>query len=141
MIEFEIPGVPVGKQYRQGRNGMRKSDKTAAYASLVGTIAKIHRPPEPIKGAVEVTIIYYLEPPDHWSALKKSRALGNDFYCTRKPDVDNVSKTILDAMSRLIYVDDCQVVDDHILKFWGSPARTVVKVVTLEKIPTQPRLL
>ena len=47
------------------------------------------------------------------SATKKRRALmeANEVRPTKKPDADNVSKIILDALNGLAYHDDSQVVE------------------------------
>lgn len=31
------------------------------------------------------------------------------FHHTKRPDLDNLAKTVLDAMNNLVYLDDCQV--------------------------------
>ena len=57
-----------------------------------------------------------------------------DFYFdnNRKNDLDNFAKPILDAMSALVYCDDCQVVDLHLKK--TVIEKTPHFVVRIEKL-------
>lgn len=43
----------------------------------------------------------------------------NKEYPTKKPDVDNIAKTILDALNKIVYDDDSQIVDLIVHKVYG----------------------
>lgn len=66
------------------------------------------------KSAVEISIEAYFEPPKSLSK-KKQQALYNTLY-TKKPDVDNVIKVVLDALNGIAYCDDKQVVKVSLCK-------------------------
>ena len=57
----------------------------------------------------------------------------NKEYPTKKPDVDNIAKTILDALNKIVYEDDSQVVDLIVHKVYGIYG-TGVNVLIKEKI-------
>ena len=46
----------------------------------------------------------------------------------KKPDADNVVKVVLDALNKIAYYDDTQVVDLQIRRFYGENPRTVVTI-------------
>lgn len=69
------------------------------------------------------------------SASKKmiENIKNNKEYPTKKPDVDNIAKTILDALNKVVYDDDSQVVDLIVHKVYGI-GYTGVNVLIKEKI-------
>ena len=48
----------------------------------------------------------------------------------KKPDTDNISK-IKDALNGVLYKDDAQVTDDHVIKFYSDRPRLLVMAKTL----------
>ena len=54
-----------------------------------------------------------------WS--KKDRQLAIDGKIPpKKPDVDNVVKIVLDALNRVVYLDDTQVTHCNVRKMWDE---------------------
>jgi crossover junction endodeoxyribonuclease RusA len=45
-----------------------------------------------------------------------------------KPDVDKLARSVLDALTGVAYDDDSQVIDLHVTKNFGSPARAEISV-------------
>ena len=45
-----------------------------------------------------------------------------------KPDVDNVAKSILDALNGIIYLDDKQIIELDIEKIYAETSWTEVKI-------------
>ena len=134
MIVFTIPGTPVGKgRPRFARRGAFVStytdSKTASYENLVKVKAEeamVGR--ELIAGAVAVTILLFITPPASWSNKKMLQALNHEILPTTKPDIDNVTKAIFDAMNEIVWNDDKQVVDVTIRKRYANTARATVEV-------------
>ena len=62
------------------------------------------------------SITFHLPMPPSWPA--KKRALFDGQPHRQKPDLDNLGKSVLDA----IYQDDCCVHDLHLSKRWTSEA-------------------
>lgn len=46
--------------------------------------------------------------------------LDDDIKCTKKPDVDNIQKIVLDALNNVAYLDDTQVVQVVAIKKWDE---------------------
>ena len=59
--------------------------------------------------------------PKSWSKTKRIRAeLGEIVPLSRNGDIDNIAKSILDALNGFVYEDDCQVVRLKIVKFYSA---------------------
>jgi Holliday junction resolvase RusA-like endonuclease len=44
-----------------------------------------------------------------------------EIYHTKKPDIDNLAKSVKDALRGIIYTDDSQIVEAHLYKQYGKP--------------------
>lgn len=85
--------------------GSAEGWKSAIAAAFAGKI-----PPEPLGGAVSVTIAAYFDRPgSHWTKRKGVKPNAPDFH-TQKPDADNLAKAVLDCLTTLgLWRDDAQV--------------------------------
>ena len=130
MISFTIPGKPQAKQRARfnRRSGSAYTPReTFAFEDTVRVIASQHFP-QPMDGAVKLTVLATFEIPKSWSKKKAADHLWR--HHTQKPDLDNVLKAIKDGLNRIAYHDDGQVAEVIGRKVWGSPARTVVVVLS-----------
>ena len=128
MIEFIIPGEPRGKgrhqtvRLKNGKTGTYTPDKTVAYEELARQRFRQQWPSEelpfPDKTPVCVMITVCFSIPN--SASKKARAsmIDGRIRPTKKPDVDNVIKIVLDALNGFAWHDDAQVVDLSVSKIY-----------------------
>lgn len=132
LLRFSIPGEPQGKarpRVVRTSAGSRAytPDKTVAYEKLVRLrFSELHR--EPLEGEVAARITAYYGIPK--SAAKKRKALMevNEIRPMKKPDADNVSKIILDALNGLAYHDDSQVVELTVSKKFSPYPRVEVEL-------------
>lgn len=137
MINFTIPGTPVGKgRPRFARRGnfvaTYTPEKTASYENLVKVKAEEAMQGRPIIDvAVSVVILLFVTPPASWSQKKQRAALAGDIFPTTKPDVDNVIKGIFDACNEIVWRDDKQACDVRVIKRYAENARAVVQVEAL----------
>lgn len=67
----------------------------------------------PLDGFVRVHVLAVGGVPKSWSKRKAALALA-DHYDARKPDADNVLKLVLDALNKVAWHDDVQVVDARV---------------------------
>lgn len=146
-VEFTIEGPPVGKaRPRVTRTVTYTPAKTARYEDLVRYTAinsfdGVFDKNDPIA----VTIIAYFEIPKSWSKKRKALCLSGIELPTKKPDIDNISKIIMDGMNpktkrnkqlhkmvevmRGIYHDDKQVTTLLVKKRYSERPRVEVKVM------------
>ena len=121
---FVIPGEPVPK----GRPRFTKSGhvytpkRTKDYEDYIQYLYK----GKELQGEIEAEIKVYLQIPKSASKTRKDKLLTE--RPTKKPDLDNLAKTILDALNGLAYKDDSQVVSLLIEKYWSDNPRVEVKL-------------
>lgn len=126
MIEFTIPGDPRGKarprvvRLKNGASMSYTPDKTVAYEELIRQRFRQQwsstELPFPDKTPVCVMITACFGIPKSTSKKARTAMLSGQTYPTKKPDVDNVVKIVLDALNGFAWHDDAQVIDLHISK-------------------------
>lgn len=89
----------------------------------------------PYENALCVDLTFYLGIPNSWSKQKRIQASQGVIRPTSKRlgDADNLCKSVTDAISGLVYVDDSQIVNLGISKYYSETPRCVLKVTPLEK--------
>lgn len=83
---------------------------------------------KPFEKALEVNIIATFEPPKSISNKKRKELIEGKKGYTKKKDVDNISKIILDGLNKLAYKDDAQVVELYIKKEYGENDNVYVEI-------------
>ncbi|MCP1679426.1 RusA family crossover junction endodeoxyribonuclease [Kerstersia gyiorum] len=117
MIQFTIPGVPVGKgRPRAARRGkgitLYTPAKTASYESLVALAGQQAMAGcAPYAGPMGASMDIFLPVPASWSKERQQAALLGQELPAKKPDMDNVIKAIFDALNGIVWLDDVQVTD------------------------------
>lgn len=132
MYEFEIPGEIVGKARPRMNTYTGKAytpTKTKNYEYQVKQWFKFTHPGfETILSSVRLTILAYFEIPKSTSKKKREQMLRNEIRPTKKPDIDNITKIILDALNKFVYKDDTQVVSLIVDKYYAETPKVVVKI-------------
>lgn len=130
MIEFEVPGKPFGKQRARTGKGFAYTPKeTVNYENLVKLMYMQTKGEMIDEKPVWMEIEAYYDIPKSYTKGKKQAARHNIIRPTKKPDMDNIAKIILDALNSLAYKDDSQVVNLSLQKFYTeSEPKVVVKV-------------
>lgn len=135
-VRFTVPGQPKGKaRARTVRRGGGKSfsytpEGTVLYENLIKTCYLqdaghvLFNDGQPL--AVSITAFY--EVPKSYSKKKKQEMLDGQLYPTKKPDIDNIAKCVLDALNKLAYRDDTQVVRLHMEKHYAEIPRVEVEI-------------
>ncbi len=131
-ISFEIPGPPVGKQrpvFYKGHAFTPK--KTRHYERVVGYAAKSALIPYDRELyfrknlTVEITGIYPI--PTSISKVKRQLYLEQKIVPS-KPDIDNVTKAVLDGLNKVAYYDDVQVHLVTARKLYGANPCVIVNL-------------
>ena len=81
-----------------------------------------------IEGRAKVTIIAYFEIPKSTSKAMKEQMLQNKISPTKKPDIDNVVKIVLDAMNKFAFKDDTQITKIEVEKIYSDVEKLYVKI-------------
>ena len=128
VVTFTVPGQPVGKQRprfaRRGNFVKTYTDaKTASYEDQIRFYAlQAMGSSEPLKTALEAFIYIRLPVPKSYPKKRTEACLGGSEWPCKKPDWDNVAKSVCDAMNGIICVDDSQIVECHVRKVYAIDA-------------------
>ena len=137
-MRFIVPGIPVpkGRPRLTTINGSARAytpKKTKDYESIVAMSATdAMQGAEPMDKPLMAHINIYLPIPASWSKKKRELALSYDVIHTKKPDVDNVLKAILDGMNGIVFVDDARVVGMYVFKHYSDTPRVDVEIEILK---------
>lgn len=132
MYEFEVIGDIKGKarpRVNTSTGIAYTPTQTKDYENLIKQYFKIKYPKYiPLEGRTAVKIIAYFKIPKN--ATKKEKALieGKILSPTKKPDIDNIIKIILDALNKMAFKDDNQITKLEVEKVYGEQEKIVVKV-------------
>jgi Holliday junction resolvase RusA-like endonuclease len=85
-----------------------------------------------ITNAVIVSIDFLMPIPKSFSKTKQLECLQFKIVPTVKPDLDNLAKTVLDAMNGIVYKDDSQIIQLHLRKGYAEKPCTVVSIKEYE---------
>lgn len=119
-VKFTIPGVPVPKaRPRVVRGHTYTPKKTKDYETLVKDVYKATVGEYLGDSAIVATIDLYFPIPESYSKSKKQRIAAGEIKHTKRPDVDNCAKAILDALNEVAYRDDSQIVESRITKHYA----------------------
>ena len=116
-IQMDIPTTTFqDKTIKTNRKTKKKyigsSDKVIAIGQEYQYMLKPHRPQETLTGALKVSLYFVF-------ATKVKGKQGK--YKDTKPDCDNISKLVLDAMEKVgFYENDSRISDLRIVKKWGE---------------------
>lgn len=138
-IKLTIPGEPCA----QGRprfatiNGHAraydpaKSRNYKAFVKLVANEEATKQGWRYTELPLEVTVTAYLPIAASKSKKFKVAAIAGEELPTKKPDVDNLFKTVTDAMSGTLYKDDKQIVSATIKKRYAEEPRLEVSIESI----------
>lgn len=84
--------------------------KTQAAEQAIRVAVKRSYRDAPLDGPLSVKATFYLP------QAKRNRKN----YVTQKPDIDNLGKTVLDALNGVLWADDCQIVHLELSKHWAT---------------------
>ncbi|MFC0271105.1 RusA family crossover junction endodeoxyribonuclease [Metabacillus herbersteinensis] len=137
MIEFTIPGEAVAQgrpraSVQRGKVQMRDPEKSKDFKSYVKLLASQHRPSKLLTGPLAVELRVYKPILQSFSNKKKLEAKEGILRPVTKPDLDNHAKGVLDAMNKIIYNDDSQIVTLLVSKFYSDYPRVEVFIKELE---------
>ena len=108
-----VPGKPKAQpRTRKGKYGnIYNPDVADAWKETIQAYFLQQRK-KPILGAVSITAYFYFYSPSQKENRKPH---------TAKPDIDNLTKALLDALKVIrVYKDDCQVYQKSVSKYWTN---------------------
>lgn len=128
MLMFEIFGRPIPQKQTQFFRGHAYDPSKKAKTMLQWQIQS-HAPKQPFAGPIILDIFFYFQIPKSTSKAKRKQMINGQIQHIIRPDVDNCGYLITNAMKKIIYNDDSQVVDLFLHKRYAEVEKTVVKIM------------
>ena len=133
---FEVIGQPQGKQRARVtiRGGFAKAytpEKTASYENLImlSFVTALHGNKTPFwECPLEIKIKAFYAIPKSFSKKQQQAAIDSQIRPTTKPDIDNVVKCVCDALNKVAYKDDTQVIRLSAEKYYGDEPKLCIEI-------------
>lgn len=112
---------------RHGRGVVvyEKKEMKVWRAECLELIKDVFRKEELIEGPLKIDATFYIRPPKYISSKKKlkEKLEAEKIFCSKKPDIDNYLKALLDSMTGIVFKDDGQVVECRARKLYSLKPR------------------
>lgn len=124
LIRFQVHGLPVPQGSTRawvvnGKPVITSSAKgLTSWRRLVADVAQRYAPDEPWNGPVGIELHFGIPKPK--SAPKRRRV-----WPDKRPDLDKLTRAVLDALTYVVFSDDSQVIEIHATKDYGAPGVVV----------------
>lgn len=131
-ITFTVPGSCVGKQRPKFSSRGRfvrayTPAKTVNYENLVKmSYFTNNQFRSKLEGPIKAEVLAIYPIPESTSKKKYTQMINGEISYTKKPDVDNIAKSIFDALNDIAYKDDSQINEINIRKIYGENSRTII---------------
>ncbi len=132
IYEFEVPGKVIGKgrpRLNSYTGVVYTPTRTKDYESLVEQYFLLKYPRfKALEGRIKVSIIAYFSIPKTTKKADINEMLENNISPTKKPDIDNIVKSILDSMNKFAFKDDNQITKLEVEKKYSLEDKVYVKI-------------
>jgi len=135
LIEIIIDGKPNAKErpYFSTKNGKVRvftPSRTSNFENYVKQIASTFFK-VPIKGPIDLNIKFLLPRPKYLVWKKKPMPF---MLCDKRPDIDNLTKSVVDGLKGVAFYDDAQISILHVVKGYHSGEEGPKTVIRIESI-------
>lgn len=133
MYEFEVIGDIKGKarpRLNPYTGQAYTPTNTKDYEMLIKQYFKMKYPRyEPIQSRVSVKIIASFKiPKNNITKKEKELILEGNLSPTKKPDIDNIVKIVLDAMNKMAFKDDKLITKLEVEKLYADEEKIYVRI-------------
>lgn len=130
--ELEILGAITGKGRPRVNTYTGRAytpNKTREYENMVQQYFILKYPQyTPIEGRTKITITAYFKIPKGTNKKNQALMLENRISPTKKPDIDNIIKIILDSLNKIAFKDDNQITKIEVNKVYSEIEKVSVIV-------------
>lgn len=129
ILSLKIEGPPVASSRpRVAKNGGVWDTKAKQKKEIIRCLKQQLEVEGIVDCGLRVNLYFYFSLPKYLQKKSKDSLI----YHTKKPDLDNLSKTYLDALTGLVWKDDAQVVHLNVWKGYGEHARTEIEIERMD---------
>lgn len=138
VVTIVMTGAPRGKgrpRFARIGAGVRAytDAETEAYEGAIKAHARVAMAGRaPFRYAVRVDICAHMPIPPSWPFKKREAARAGRIRPTGKPDGDNIAKAIYDALNKVVWDDDAQIVHAVIVKRYSETPKLVIVAEAIE---------
>lgn len=79
-----------------------------------------------------VARFYRPRPRGHYGKAGLNKKGRETPFPISKPDAGKLARGTVDALTKVIWFDDAQIVDERSIKLWGEPARCEIEIAEVE---------
>lgn len=133
-IIIVIPGDPVAQaRSRSTRSGHHYDPQAKLKNSFKMLVKSQVKGMEPMTGPLTLSCDFRMKrPKSHYGTGKNSDVLkpSAPYYHTIKSDIDNLLKLVMDCLSGIVWVDDCQicVLKETVKKYADIYPKTIIRI-------------
>lgn len=133
-IKFTVPGNPQGKLrpkfFRRGKfTGTHTPKKTVNYENFIKQMFDKNYPDfEPIGDPLHLMLRIYQLIPKGTSLKKTDLMLDGNIEPAKLPDMDNILKSVFDALEGLAIKNDNQFTKVYMQKFYSRKPRLEIQI-------------
>lgn len=102
-----------------------------AYKETLAAAARKFFCQPPFTGPLRADVDFYMPRPKR---LCKAKSPAGRIWCTKRIDIDNLAKATWDAMVKIVFVDDSQIVDSRCRKFYHAQNEQAHVKITVTKL-------
>lgn len=110
MIEFHVPAIPISQPRPRHFKGITVSapqkHPVNAFKASVALALREKYDGAPLGGPISLAVLFVMPRPQNM--MWKTKPMRREPH-TKKPDVDNLLKSVVDAMNKLAWRDDSQI--------------------------------
>lgn len=120
-VYIVFDGPVIGKERPRNAGHFYTPNRSSQTELAIGYEArKSMRGKSVLDGLVFTRICIFRKVPKSWSKSKREAALSGRIFPVTKPDIDNQVKTIFDALNKIVYRDDSQIVAKKVIRRYAE---------------------
>ena len=137
---FAVLGLPApqgSKRHVGGGRMVESSERVKPWRRQVAAAYRDHDFGDVLDGPVSVTVDFYLpRPKSHYGTGRNAGALKPSAPAEHltMPDLDKLTRAVGDALTRLAWRDDSQIVAWHAYKHYATSAHPVGATIMIQEV-------
>ena len=124
IIEGKIKGKARPRFNTRTGHAITPKD-TVQYENWVKMCYKEQQATKYLEGPLRALIVAYYKIPKSYTKNRVEAIRRGEEYPTKKPDLDNIAKIVLDSLNKIAYDDDAQIVELTVLKRYTEDVERV----------------